>query len=167
MENVENIKKVKGNVPIEESFERQGYKMMDHETLFGVKRIFADKNNELFFTQKSGLKNWVESRVDKYDPPVSKSLVPQNALINVNQKKIMIIEYFSQTTSGSLDSKLVTCDFKRKQYVKQFSQLDYSIEYILVINEWFTGESYKDCIDYIVASGCKIYFTELKIEEVL
>lgn len=166
MENVEN--KIKGNISIEESFERQGYKMMDHETLFGVKRIFADKNNELFFTQKSGLKNWVDSKVENFNPPVSKSLVPQNALINVNQKKIVIVEYFSQTTSGSLDTKLTACDFRRKQYNRQFKQLEgYKIEYVLVVNEWFADESYKDWIDYVVDSGCKIYFTELEIEEVL
>lgn len=158
---------IKENITIKETFKKLKYELTEHKNLNNVYNLIDRRSNHYFYTTDSGLKNWVKNELDDYMPAVSKELNPQNAIINVTQNKIIIIEYYSQKSSGSAYVKLFACDFKRKQYIKQFKQLNFNIEYVVVINEWYDAENYKDLRDYIVDSGCKLYIGELKLEEVI
>ena len=63
-----------------------------------------------------------------------------------------------QNSDGSVDEKLATCDFKRREYLKLFSQLGYRVEYIFVFSDWFMDRKYKDVLEYIKNVGCHYYF---------
>ena len=60
--------------------------------------------------------------------------------------------------AGSVDEKLQTCDFKRKQYQKLMAQLNIDVEYIYLLSEWFKDPKYKDVLDYIISMRCHYYF---------
>jgi hypothetical protein len=99
-----------------------------------------------------------------YRKILSKKLLPDGALL-VN-KTIYIIEKKYQAGSGSVDEKLQTCDFKKKQYIKLFEPLGITVEYYYVLNNWFNKAEYKDVFEYIESVGCKYFIEELPFEEI-
>ena len=76
-----------------------------------------------------------------------------------------IIEKKYQARAGSVDEKLQTCDFKKKQYIKLFAPLNIKVEYYYVLNEWFDKPQYRDVFDYIQSVGCKYFIVELPFNE--
>jgi hypothetical protein len=96
---------------------------------------------------------------------ISKKLLPDNAIYVVLNNTLYIIEIKYQEVAGSVDEKLQTCDFKKKQYMKLFSYLNYRIEYIYVLSDWFTQEGYKDVLNYIIDMGCRYYFNYIPLQE--
>lgn len=68
-----------------------------------------------------------------------------------------------QQVAGSVNEKLQTCDFKRKQYLKLVQPLDIKVEYVYVLNDWFKQPSYKDVLDYINSVNCHYKFNELPL----
>lgn len=95
---------------------------------------------------------------------ISKQMRPDEAFINEKDKTVYIIEKKFQNQAGSVDEKLQTCDFKKKQYEKLVRPLGYRIEYIYVCNDWFTQKQYKDVIEYIEECKCQIFFNEISLE---
>ena len=96
-----------------------------------------------------------------YQDYVSKRLYPDDAIL-IN-KTVYIIEKKFQSGAGSVDEKLQTCDFKKKQYSKLFSAARLKVEYIYVLNDWFKQDCYKDVHEYILSVGCKYYFLEIPL----
>ncbi|MCM8821862.1 MAG: hypothetical protein NC831_03495 [Candidatus Omnitrophica bacterium] len=94
---------------------------------------------------------------------ISKKLLPDDALLVIIRETLFIIEVKYQQVSGSVDEKLQTCDFKRKQYMKLVSPLNLKVGYIYVLNDWFKKKEYKDVLDYIKSVGCHYCFNELPI----
>ena len=78
---------------------------------------------------------------------------------------MFIIEMKFQQGPGSVDEKLQTCDFKKKQYKKLMSQLNIEVEYIYVLDNWFKKPGYKDTLDYVISSGCQYYFNYLPLQK--
>ena len=74
---------------------------------------------------------------------LSKKLLPDDALYVVLNNTVYIIEKKNQQVAGSVDEKLQTCDFKRKQYKKLFSRLNFEVEYIYLLSDWFKTPAYK------------------------
>lgn len=95
---------------------------------------------------------------------ISKLLLPDEALLNLTNNTVYIIEKKFQNGSGSVDEKLQTCDFKKKQYQKLFYDTNYRVEYIYVCNNWFQQECYRDVHDYIYSVGCHIFFNEIPLD---
>jgi hypothetical protein len=77
-----------------------------------------------------------------------------------------IIEKKFQSGSGSVDEKLQTCDFKKKQYSKLLSVVNLKVEYIYFLNDWFLRSEYDDVKQYITEVGCQYYFDELPLEAI-
>jgi hypothetical protein len=76
-----------------------------------------------------------------------------------------IIEIKFQYGTGSVDEKLQTCDFKRKQYLKLVSDLGLSVAFIYVLNsDWFDVPRYKDVFEYIRSVNCNYCFDRLPLE---
>ncbi len=94
---------------------------------------------------------------------ISKKLLPDEALLNFTNDTVYIIEKKFQHDSGSVDEKLQTCDFKKKQYKKLLYDTNYNIEYIYVCNDWFKQDCYRDVHDYIQSVGCHIFFNEIPL----
>ena len=116
--------------------------------------------------QKDGLYRYFDE-IENYDYKkyISSKLLPDDAIFVISQNTVYIIEKKTQSTPGSVDEKLQTCDFKFKQYKKLFSPLNKEVCYSYLLDEkWFGQEKYKDVLDYIISVGCKYYFNYLPLK---
>lgn len=96
-----------------------------------------------------------------YKKIISKKLLPDDALYLYSSNTVYIIEKKFQNTYGSVDEKLQTCDFKKKQYTKLLKPLNLKVEYIYVLSDWFKKDQYRDVLDYIIDCKCHYYFNEI------
>ena len=87
----------------------------------------------------------------------SKELRPDQVMIIGNT--INILEAKTQNGAGSVDEKLQTCDFKKKQFERLFTGL-YRVEYVYLLDDWFLDNKYRDVKWYITASGCRYFFAK-------
>lgn len=136
-----------------ESTNRTGYEIwLNHEKL-----AYCFKKRELyrFLEQEPYCVNWQEH--------LSKRLEPDNALFVIVRDTLFIIEIKFQQVSGSVDEKLQTCDFKRKQYSKLVRDLGWRVEYVYVLNDWFRDPVYRDTLDYIHSMNCHYLFNEVPL----
>lgn len=100
-----------------------------------------------------------------YKEHISKRLLPDDALYVIVNNTLFIIEVKFQKVSGSVDEKLQTCDFKKKQYKKLMAPLNIEVEYIYILSDWFNNPGYKDSLDYIISVGCQYYFKYLPLQK--
>lgn len=135
-----------------------GYSIQDSSVLFNNNPIavLAPKNNLYSIILK-------DLNID-YTKFISKKLLPDEAILNLNNKTIYILEKKFQKVAGSVDEKLQTCDFKKKQYQKLFLSQDIQVEYIYILCDWFKKPQYKDVLDYIKSVGCDYFFNEIPLE---
>lgn len=136
-----------------ESTNRTGYEIwFNHEKL-----AYCFKKRELyrFLEQEPYCVNWQEH--------LSKRLEPDNALFVIVRDTLFIIEIKFQQVSGSVDEKLQTFDFKRKQYSKLVRDLGWRVEYVYVLNDWFRDPVYRDTLDYIHSMNCHYLFNEVPL----
>lgn len=94
---------------------------------------------------------------------LSKKLLPDDSILIGDT--LYIIEKKFQSGSGSVDEKLQTCDFKKKQYQKLLEPLNIIVEYYYFLSEWFEKPEYNDVKEYIVSVGCKYFFNEIPLTE--
>ena len=99
-----------------------------------------------------------------YKTILSKKLLPDSALLV--GETIFIIEKKFQNGSGSVDEKLQTCDFKKRQYEKLFNPLGINVEYYYLLNNFFKKECYKDVFEYIESVGCKYFFEKIPLDKI-
>src|SRR3989344_1239608 len=97
---------------------------------------------------------------------LSKKLLPDEALYVIINNTLFVIEVKFQKVAGSVDEKLQTCDFKRKQYAKLMAPLNIEVEYIYILSDWFRNAKYKDVLDYIISVGCQYYFKYLPLQKI-
>lgn len=116
--------------------------------------------------RKYELYKYLESQKVDYKKHLSKKLLPDDAIYVIKENILFIIEVKFQQVGGSVDEKLQTCDFKRKQYIKLFSPLNIDIEYIYVLSDWFKKSEYKDVLDYIISVDCHYYFEYLPLHKI-
>lgn len=136
-----------------------GYKIEGNAILYHNEIIaFSYKQRSLYTFLK-------EQRID-YKNYISKKLLPDDAIYVIKDNTVFIIEVKFQQGPGSVDEKLQTCDFKKKQYQKLFSSLNYEVEYIYILNDWFRKDEYKDSRDYVISVGCRYYFEYLPLHEI-
>lgn len=138
--------------------EQKGYAVDGTKVFFNgelVARIF--KKHKLYAFLKENGVDWTKH--------ISKKLLPDNCIYVIVNNTAFILEVKHQEKDGSTDEKLQTCDFKKKQYIKLFSELNYRVEYCYVLDAWFKKPSYKDVLDYIISVGCKYYFDYIPLQE--
>ncbi|MBU1202457.1 hypothetical protein KKH39_00170 [Patescibacteria group bacterium] len=116
--------------------------------------------------KKHELYKFLSSKGIDYKKYLSKKLLPDDAIYVIKENTLFIIEVKYQQVGGSVDEKLQTCDFKLKQYKKLFSELNYEVEYIYIISDWFKSDGYKDTLEYIIEVGCKYYFEYLPLHKI-
>ena len=107
----------------------------------------------------------MESKKIDYTKILSKRLLPDEAIYVIVNNTMFIIEVKFQKVAGSVDEKLQTCDFKRKQYAKLMAPLNIEVEYIYILGDWFKKPQYKDVLDYIISVGCQYYFKYLPLQK--
>ncbi len=89
---------------------------------------------------------------------ISKQLLPDDSIFVIIKNTVFIIECKHQQVAGSVDEKLQTCDFKKKQYKKLLSKANLEVEYIYLLDDWFRDAKYKDVLDYIQSVNCDYFF---------
>lgn len=151
---------------IKQLFEQiNGYELKPSEGQMGYEVWFQNellaycfKKRELyrFLAQEPYNVDWREH--------LSKRLEPDNALFVVVRDTLFIIEIKFQQVAGSVDEKLQTCDFKRKQYTKLVHRLGWRVEYVYVLNDWFKKPEYRDTLDYIHSVNCHYLFNEIPLK---
>lgn len=127
--------------------------------------IYYDGEEVAKYFKKRSLYRYLEEQGIDYKSYISKRLEPDNAIYVIKDNTIYIVEMKFQHVGGSVDEKLQTCDFKKKQYQKLFSSLNYEVQYIYLLSDWFRKEEYKDVRDYIISVGCQYYFEYLPLEK--
>ncbi len=140
----------------------QGYEFKDEENKAGRGLFFNGELVARCFRKHDFYKFLEEHGVD-WKKIISKKLLPDDALLVIIRETLFIIEVKYQQVAGSVDEKLQTCDFKRKQYVKLVSSLELKVEYVYVFNDWFRKPEYKDVLDYIHSVNCHYKFKELPL----
>ena len=108
--------------------------------------------------KKYGLYKFLDQLGINWKQLVSKRLLPDDSIFVIINNTLFIIECKYQQGAGSVDEKLQTCDFKKKQYQKLLAQANIQVEYIYLLSDWFKHPSYKDVLDYIISVGCYFYF---------
>lgn len=114
---------------------------------------------------KHKLYKWLlEPRGIVWKKKLSKQLLPDDSLFVYKTNALYIIEKKFQHQGGSVDEKLQTCDFKKKQYQKLVSDLGWRVEYLYVCNDWFKHTEYEDVRNYIESVGCHIFFNAIPLD---
>ena len=149
-----DFQKLLGNV--------KGYEIKKIQGKAGMGVYFENDLVARCFRKYDFYKYLTESSVD-WENILSKRLVPDDALLVIVRETLFIIEVKYQQGAGSVDEKLQTCDFKRKQYLKLVSKLGLKVEYVYVLSDWFNKPAYKDVLDYINSVNCHYKFNELPI----
>ena len=142
-------------------------------TLLKNKSGYRVRGNSIFYKDKEVAKSlkkntlykYLGSRKINYKKIISKKLLPDDAIYVITNNTLFIIEIKFQKVSGSVDEKLQTCDFKRKQYAKLMAPLNIEVEYIYILNDWFRKPEYKDVLDYVISVGCQYYFHYLSLQK--
>lgn len=132
--------------------QQDGYKVEGFHIYYRnkeVAQIFSKHELYKYFLLPRGV-NWKNF--------ISQQLLPDNCIYVIINNTVYIIEVKTQHSKGSVDEKLQTCDFKKKQYQKLFFQLNIEVQYIYILDEWFRNPKYKDTLDYIISMGCQYYF---------
>ena len=125
--------------------------------LLQTKKGYEVKNSIVYYKgeevarsyKKNALYKFLESKKIDYKKYLSKKLLPDEALYVIINNTLFVIEVKFQKVAGSVDEKLQTCDFKRKQYAKLMAPLNIEVEYIYILSDWFRNPVYKDVLDYI------------------
>jgi len=114
--------------------------------------------------QKHDLYRFLDGKQVPWRTLISKKLLPDEAYFSIREQTLVVVEKKYQEVAGSVDEKLQTCHFKKRQYEKLFSSTGIKVEYVYVLNEWFRDKSYKDVLDYIHDVGCRYHYGEIPLE---
>ncbi len=140
-----------------------GYELKETVNKSGYKVIYRGKEVARCFQKYEFYRLLEEYKID-WKQHICKKLLPDNGLFVIVRDTLFIIEIKFQQVSGSVDEKLQTCDFKRKQYTKLVHSLGWKVEYVYVLNDWFKDKSYKDTLDYIHSVNCHYRFNEIPLK---
>jgi hypothetical protein len=136
--------------------QQKGYSVKGENVFFDgklVARVFK-KHAFYKFLEEYGI-NWKDI--------ISKKLLPDDCIFVIVNNTLFIIECKFQHVEGSVDEKLQTCDFKKKQYQKLLSRANIEVEYVYLLSDWFKNNKYKDVLDYILSVGCYYYFNYIPL----
>tara|TARA_Y100001958_G_C21229291_1_gene554867 strand:- start:1090 stop:1638 length:549 start_codon:yes stop_codon:yes gene_type:complete len=117
------------------------------------------------YTEKHDFYKYIESFGINWKERVSKKYLPDGVFINFKTNVLYVIEKKFQETSGSVDEKLQTCDFKRKTFEKIAGDIFNKVNYYYLLNDYFMDPQYDDVKAYIESVGCKYFIEEISLNE--
>jgi len=139
-----------------------GYSLIRNPEKAGVSVLYEGKEVARCFRKLDFYDYLTENGVD-YSRIISKKLIPDDTLLVIVRETLFIIEVKFQRVPGSVDEKLQTCDFKKKQYMKLVKPIGLKVEYVYVLNDWFRKPEYRDVLEYIDSVNCHYRFNELPL----
>lgn len=126
--------------------------------------IYQDEEVAQIFQKYELYSEFIAPRGVDWKNCISSQLLPDNGIYVIINNTVFIIEVKTQNTTGSVDEKLQTCDFKKKQYQKLFFPLNIEVQYVYILDDWFRKPKYKDVLDYIISVGCQYYFQYIPLQ---
>lgn len=139
--------------------QQQGYRVV------GSTVIYQDEEVAQIFQKHELYSGFLAPRGIDWKNCISSQLLPDNGIYVIINNTVFIIEVKTQNTTGSVDEKLQTCDFKKKQYQKLFFPLNIEVQYVYILDDWFKKPKYKDVLDYIISVGCQYYFQYIPLQK--
>lgn len=138
----------------------------DLSTFLNNQDGYSVENGNVFYNgekvarifKKHGFYKYLEEIGIDWKKIISKKILPDDSIYVIINNTLFIIECKYQQVAGSVDEKLQTCDFKKKQYQKLMAPVNIDVEYIYLLSEWFRDPKYKDVLDYIISMHCHYYF---------
>lgn len=127
--------------------------------------LYQDKEVGQIFKKHELYSQFLKPRGIDWRNCISAQLLPDNGIYVIINNTVYIIEVKTQNVGGSVDEKLQTCDFKKKQYQKLFFPLNIEVQYIYILDEWFRNPRYKNVLDYIISVGCQYYFQYIPLQK--
>ncbi len=153
-ENKVDLQKILSRIP--------GYSLKKSKKKAGIDVYFENNLVARCFRKHDFYKFLKENNIN-WEEYISRRLLPDDAMLVIVRETLFIIEVKYQQVVGSVDEKLQTCDFKRKQYLKLVTPLGLKVEYVYVLSNWFKKREYKDVLDYIQSVNCHYKFNELPL----
>jgi hypothetical protein len=141
---------------------KKGYEIKDEKI---GKAVYFENKLVANIYRKHDLYKFLTLKNIDWKAKISKKLLPDDALYVIINNTLYIIELKFQNVAGSVDEKLQTCDFKKKQYQKLLSELNVEVKYIYVLSDWFKKQEYKDVLDYIISVNCDYYFDYIPLQK--
>lgn len=138
--------------------QQSGYNVIEHDVYYNGEIVAYIYKKHAFYTFLA------EQGVD-WRKIISRRLLPDDSIYVIVNNTMFILEVKHQVVAGSVDEKLQTCDFKRKQYQKLLSQLNMEVQYVYILSDWFRNEMYKDVLDYVISVGCQYYFNYIPLQK--
>lgn len=146
---------------------------VDLATFIAKQNNYTVKGSDVFYLgecvahifKKYAFYTFLEARGIGWRQHLLKQLLPDNAIYVIVNNTMLILEVKTQHTVGSVDDKLQTCDYKKKQYKKLLFQQNMEMEYIYIFDEWFRQPTYKDVLDYVISVGCQYYFNYIPLQK--
>ncbi|WP_394951880.1 PD-(D/E)XK nuclease superfamily protein [uncultured Helicobacter sp.] len=138
--------------------QQNGYAVSDDGEVFYQNELIA----QIF--KKYKFYDFLKLRGVDWQSIISKRLLPDDSIYVIINNTFFIIECKFQSVAGSVDEKLQTCDFKKKQYQRLLFGLNMEVEYIYLLSDWFKKPQYKDVLDYIISVGCRYYFEYIPLQ---
>ncbi|MBO4320810.1 MAG: hypothetical protein J5857_10135 [Treponema sp.] len=147
---------------------------VDLSTFLNNQNDYSVSNHDVFYKNKlvahiykkhAFYKDFLEPQGIHWENHISKPLLPDDSIFVLINNTVFIIECKYQQVGGSVDEKLQTCDFKKKEYQKLLAQLNVEVEYIYLLSDWFRNPKYKDTLDYIQSVRCHYYFEYIPLQK--
>lgn len=138
----------------------KGYKVDDNGQIFYQGKLVA------ISLKKSALYKFLNLNGVDYKTLLSSKLLPDQAILVFSTKTLYVIEMKFQKITGSVDEKLQTSAYKRKQYLRLMQPLNINVEYYYVLSDWFKQDKYKDVLAYIKEIGCDYFFNILPLDRI-
>jgi hypothetical protein len=138
----------------------------DLTTFLSSQEEYVVKNQNVFYKdklvamvfKKHAFYDFLKTKGIDWTKILSSKLLPDDCIYVIVRNTLYIIKCKFQQVAGSVDEKLQTCDFKKKQYRKLLARLNIEVEYVYLLSNWFKADKYKDVLDYIQSVGCHYYF---------
>ncbi|MCL2563677.1 MAG: hypothetical protein FWE08_06540 [Oscillospiraceae bacterium] len=146
---------------------------VDIVTFLSTQKGYAVHHNDIYYQgdliaktyKKYSFYRFLEELGINWKEIISKRLLPDDSIFVIVNNTLFIIECKFQQVAGSVDEKLQTCGFKKRQYQKLLSRANVEVEYIYLLSDWFKQPSYKDVLDYIISVGCHFYFEYIPLSK--
>ena len=98
------------------------------------------------------------------------SLIPDTAFFNKKNQTLYIIEKKYQESSGSVDEKLQTCEFKLRFYNKavwEFNNEEIKhVRFFYIFNDYYSKPKYDEVRRFIQDKGCDYYFDTIELSAI-
>ncbi|MCI6000439.1 MAG: hypothetical protein MRZ23_02840 [Finegoldia magna] len=145
----------------------------DLATFLNNQKGYSVKNNIVYYEndevakifKKEAFYRYLKEEGIDWRKIISRKILPDDSIYVIINNTLFIVECKYQQVGGSVDEKLQTCDFKRKQYQKLMSQINIDVEYVYLLSDWFRQEKYKDVLDYIISMHCHYYFEYIPLSK--